>query len=360
MSAATDPLRAASLAAPVRAHGQTTAAPRAPRRRLASLASRSRRPGFTLLEVVVALAILGMSMMAIFNINSQAVYAHVYAKKLTVATLLARSKMTDIEQELYDKGFQVDDDDQGGDFSEEGWPSFKWRAKIIAPKANGLSPDQLISAIFGLPTGGKNDPSGIGALASMFGGNKPPPGAPPPPATDPSNLLASAMGPAAGLMSTQFTQLVDQLTKAVREVHLTVTWKEGKMTESFDIVTHVVSLGPGSDRNGGLAAETLAKSGQNAATGNPSSEQWVRMSDCGPVANPVPAPNGSGMIDPASGTPLVTAAQCMAMKGGAPPGATPPPIPSVIGQQPPGLNGLPGNLRSPPGGLFNRGGRIFQ
>src|SRR5262245_4963093 len=97
---------------------------------------------FTLLEVVVALATLGMSMMAIFNISSEAVYAHVYAKKLTVATMLARSKMTDIEQELYDKGFQMDDDDQGGDFSEEGWPSYKWRAKIIAPKANGLSPDQ--------------------------------------------------------------------------------------------------------------------------------------------------------------------------------------------------------------------------
>src|SRR4051812_29955429 len=137
-----------------------------------------KRSGFTLLEVVVALAILGMSMMAIFNVNAEAVYAHVYAKKLTVATLLARSKMTDIEQELYDKGFQVDDDDKGGDFSEEGWPSYKWRAKIIAPKTNGMSPDQLIGAIFGIPMGGGKggDAAGMGALASMFGGNKPPAG----------------------------------------------------------------------------------------------------------------------------------------------------------------------------------------
>ena len=35
--------------------------------------------------------------------------SHVYAKKLTVATLLARSKMVDLEQELYDKGFKADD-----------------------------------------------------------------------------------------------------------------------------------------------------------------------------------------------------------------------------------------------------------
>ena len=62
------------------------------------------RRGFTLLEVVVALAILGVSLMAIFDINAQAVAKHVYAKKLTVATLLARSKMIDLEQELYDQG----------------------------------------------------------------------------------------------------------------------------------------------------------------------------------------------------------------------------------------------------------------
>jgi general secretion pathway protein I len=320
-----------------------------------------RRPGFTLLEVIVALAILGMSMMAIFNINSEAVYAHVYAKKLTVATLLARGKMTDLEQEMYDKGFQVDDQDEGGDFSEEGWPSFKWRAKIIAPKANGLSPDQLIGAIFGLPTGGKSDPSGIGSLAAMFGGNKPPAGGPPAPMGDPSSLIASAMGPAGGLVTGQFQGLVDQLTKAVREVHLTVTWKEGKMTESFDIVTHIVSLGPGSDRNGGLAAEQAAKSGQNAAQGNSIGDTWVRMDNGMPVPNPQPAPNGAGMIDPASGQPLITMAQWQQMHGGAL-GAGAPAIPNMPGA----INGVPQPVNSAVNNpmrinpLLNRPGRIFQ
>ena len=40
-------------------------------------ALRSRR-GFTLLEVVVALGILGISLVAILDINSQAVMSHVY------------------------------------------------------------------------------------------------------------------------------------------------------------------------------------------------------------------------------------------------------------------------------------------
>ena len=58
--------------------------------------------GFTLLEVVVALAILGLALLAIFDLNAGAVASHAYAKRLTIATMLARSKMTDIEQELYD------------------------------------------------------------------------------------------------------------------------------------------------------------------------------------------------------------------------------------------------------------------
>ncbi len=106
--------------------------------------------------------------MAIFDLNSGAIANHVYTKHLTVATLLARSKMTDLEQKLYDDGFSTDDDEESGDFSEEGWPNFKWRAKIIAPKTDGVSPDQLIGAIFNLPIGGEG--GDLGGLASLFGG----------------------------------------------------------------------------------------------------------------------------------------------------------------------------------------------
>jgi general secretion pathway protein I len=272
-----------------------------------------RRAGFTLLEVMLALCILAVSLTAIFAINSSAIYGYVYAKKLTVATLLARSKMTDLEQELYDKGFQSDDDEQAGDFSEEGWPSYKWRAKIIAPKTNGLSPEQLIGAIFNFPMGGEGEGAdGIGALASMFigGGSAAAKsgGAPPPPGDAAAGMLG-ALGPAAGLAQAQFNQLVDQLTKSVREVHLTVTWKEGKLTESFDIVTHVVSLGTGSDRNGGAAVAAAVSQGQGANV----ADQQVRADTCTPVQNPVPCPDGAGMCDPADGvTRVIPQAQCAA------------------------------------------------
>jgi len=264
-----------------------------------------RTRAFTLLEVVVALAILGVSLMAVLDINASAVYSHVYAKKLTVATLLARSKMTDLEQKLYDEPLGIDDDEDAGDFSAEGWPGYKWRAKIIVPKTNGLSPEQLFGALFNMPMGDGKDGAG-GLLGGLFGGAS---GGVPAglagaaagggvPAEKGGGLLGM-LGPMAGMAQQQFTQMVDQLQKSVREVHLTVTWKEGKLTESIDLVTHVVSLGPGSDRNGGAAAAAGAPNAQNGGL--------VRPDGTPPHGTPRQGPSGNWIDD--DGTPLMPAAQ---------------------------------------------------
>jgi general secretion pathway protein I len=277
-----------------------------------------RRRAFTLLETVVAMSILAVSLMAILDINSTAISAHIFARKLTIATLLARSKMTDIEQKLYDEPMPVDDDDDAGDFSQEGWPSYKWRAKIIAPRTNGLSPEQLFGALFNLPLGGGDSKDGKPSpLAALFGGGGPP-GAAGAMAALGGGGLPGGAGGMGGLMgalgganpiTAQFQQMVDTLQKSVREVHLTVSWKEGKMTESFDLVTHVVSMGPGSDRNGGAAAVA-------GAPGGAAGDQFVDATTGQPVPNATPGPNGQ-MVNPLTQQPVVTAAQFAQMRGGA-------------------------------------------
>ena len=40
------------------------------------------------------------------------------------------------------------------------------------------------------------------------------------------------------------TTIGEQLKKGVREVRLTVSWQDGRTTESFDVVTHVAVLEP--------------------------------------------------------------------------------------------------------------------
>lgn len=260
--------------------------------------NRNRR-GFTLLETVVALAILAMALMAIFDLNSGAVSNHVYTKHLTVAAFLARSKMTDLEQKLYDDGFNADDDEESGDFSEEGWPNYKWRAKIIAPKTDGVSPEQLVGAIFNLPIGGDGD---MGGIASLFGGGA---GGDSKSGGGPVPAAGGMAGMAAGMAQPMFTQMIEQLKSSVREVHLTVTWREGKQVESMDVVTHVVSLGPGSDRNGGAAAAAAAARGQQPPE---TSNQWVNPATGQLVPNPIPGPNGQ-MLDPVTRQPLVNRQQ---------------------------------------------------
>jgi general secretion pathway protein I len=293
--------------------------------------NRTRR-GFTLLETVVALAILALALMAIFDLNAGAVANHVYTKHLTVASFLARSKMTDLEQKLYDEGFSADDDEESGDFSDEGWPNFKWRAKIIAPKTDGVSPDQLIGAIFNLPIGEGGD---MGGIASLFGGGAG--GAEGKGGGGPVPAAGGMAGMAAGMAQPMFNQMIDQLTQSVREVHLTVTWKEGKLVESMDVVTHVVSLGPGSDRNGGAAAAAAAATGQQPPD---TSNQWVDPDSGMIVPNPIPGPNGQ-MLHPVSKKPLVNRMQHLNNLNN--PGSG-------------GFNPAPGSG----GGIFNPRGKTLQ
>jgi general secretion pathway protein I len=209
------------------------------------------RRGFTLLEVVVALAILAVALMAIFSLNSGAVASHAYVKRLSVATLLARSKMTDLEQLIYDKGMPADDDEESGDFSDEGFGNFKWTARIIAPKAEQLSPDQILGSLFNIPMGDPDsaaDPSGGGIasqISQLLGASMASK------AASGGNPLALALAQqAGGAMQGMVGNMVNQLAKTIREIHLTVSWGEGDQAETLDVVTYIVSTGKGSDRNG--------------------------------------------------------------------------------------------------------------
>lgn len=295
-----------------------------------------RTRGFTLLETVIALAILALALMAIFDLNSGAVANHVYSKHLTVASFLARSKMTDLEQKLYDDGFSNDDDEESGNFSEEGWPNFKWRAKIIAPKTDGVSPSQLIGAIFNLPIGETD--GDLGGMAALFGGaggdgkGGQSSGGPVP--------AGGGLGGMAGLAQPMFTQMVEQLTTTVREIHLTVTWKEGTQIESMDVVTHMVSLGPGSDRNGGARNNAIGQQPDEVAN------QWVDPATGQVVPNPIPGPNGQ-MLHPTTRQPLRNRMELLNQLNN--PG----------GGQLPGTGGL--KTPGAGGGIFNpRGGRFNQ
>ena len=81
-------------------------------------------PGFTLLEVMVALLIIATSFIVLLHSRNQSVIAADYARHMTIATLLATEKMGEMEQgELSNTGEDI------GNFGE-GYPEFMWRTAI--------------------------------------------------------------------------------------------------------------------------------------------------------------------------------------------------------------------------------------
>lgn len=100
-----------------------------------SVASR----GFTLIEVLVAMAIIAIVVVAIFKLNSQTIDMTNATRFHTLAPLLAQSILADIEN----KGIE-DATSDNGDFGET-FPGFNWQVTIdaVVSEALGEAADNL-------------------------------------------------------------------------------------------------------------------------------------------------------------------------------------------------------------------------
>jgi general secretion pathway protein I len=159
-----------------------------------------RQRGFTLLEVLIALAILGVSLVALLTTNSASMANAGRARDVTIAALLARSKMIDIEQKLFDEGFTEGEQEDKGDFSDEKHPEVTWEYKV--------SEIEL-------------DLTGLGSLCGGFG------------EAGGDGVECEGMVGGMGGMFEGFTQ---DLGRSVRLVELVVTWPVGaKYHESMSV-----------------------------------------------------------------------------------------------------------------------------
>lgn len=83
-----------------------------------------RNSGFTLLEVMVSVAIISIGLTALLGSHSQSVSLASEAKFNTTAALLAQGKMAQFELE----GIQ-DISNESGDFGEE-FPDYRWELQV--------------------------------------------------------------------------------------------------------------------------------------------------------------------------------------------------------------------------------------
>jgi general secretion pathway protein I len=178
--------------------------------------------GFTLVEVMIALAILFGALVMMLSRVTADTQATNRAKLLTAATSLARGKMLDIEEELTFKGFQDTEESMEGDFSDEGFPRYSWKAtieKIELPPLQQLQQGQQAA---------KNSTNADGTPAAGAGG----------PLSDLMGGGSATQAAGAGALAGSFDIVSKILEGAIRKVTLTVTWKAGKRDETLVVTCY--------------------------------------------------------------------------------------------------------------------------
>lgn len=206
------------------------------------------KAGFSLLEVMVAIAILGLGLTAILSAQAGAFSAAQHARSLSVATGLARCKMLEVEEKLVRDGFpELDEQDSGpccdGDDSE--LMRCTWRVEkpeLPEPKLGDLDLDTDLN-LGGTPGG--SGASGVGALASLGG---------------PTGSLAGAVGSDAkvgdvaqgiagsiaesggvdGLIGMAMGLIYPDLKRffeaGTRRVTVTVHWADGQIDRTLEVM----------------------------------------------------------------------------------------------------------------------------
>ena len=90
----------------------------------------SRQRAFTLLEVMLALALVGVGLTVLLRSVAGDMFAAQDAQMMGVVTDLSRSKLYDIEERMLQDGFTDTDQSDAGTFEAEGWPAITWAAKV--------------------------------------------------------------------------------------------------------------------------------------------------------------------------------------------------------------------------------------
>ena len=166
---------------------------------------------FTLLEVLIAMAILSIALLVLSRAQDNGILVSQYEEQQITAATLGKYKMVDIELEIEKKGFGEEEKETCGKFEEDlddrkfaGW-EWCWTLK----KVNLPLPMDML--------GGKKDGEEGGDGKS--GGGAP---------ALPGGLDPKTAG--------------EQLSKAVRVLKLSVKWKFGELPQQYDIVTHLINF----------------------------------------------------------------------------------------------------------------------
>ncbi|MBI5367811.1 MAG: prepilin-type N-terminal cleavage/methylation domain-containing protein [Planctomycetes bacterium] len=82
-------------------------------------------PGFTLLEVLVSVAILAVSIVTLLIIRNNSVKEAAQTHTIAIAAVLAREKIGELES------VDIEEAGDGGDFGDVGFPEYRWIKEVV-------------------------------------------------------------------------------------------------------------------------------------------------------------------------------------------------------------------------------------
>jgi general secretion pathway protein I len=194
---------------------------------------RARLLGFTLLEVMVALAILGLGLTSILAAQAGVFASAVTARNLSEATGLARCKMSELEEHLLREGFQELDETDSGPCceGEDSAMSCSWKIeklKLPEPAYGQLDLDTGLDNMGFGPLGGGGGAADLGAGLGVGAGAD---------GADPSGM-AAMLGPITQMI---FPVMQGIFETSTRRITVTVTWKEGYRDQTLEVMQWVAN-----------------------------------------------------------------------------------------------------------------------
>ncbi|MBF0492747.1 MAG: prepilin-type N-terminal cleavage/methylation domain-containing protein [Deltaproteobacteria bacterium] len=174
--------------------------------------------GFTLLEIMIALAILSFSLLSLYSGMGNSLRASAEAEQTEKAVQLARGRMAEIRiglDEEMARGAFPDEKEENGVF-EKPFEDYRWAYSIKKVEIPFISP-QLLGKEAGLDMGQASEKSGSTGQNSTPG------------IDNIVNNLAQAV--------------TKKISESIRELKVTVFWgEEGEGQDKLVLTTHLVKL----------------------------------------------------------------------------------------------------------------------